>query len=407
MQNSFDKYLQYSATDFALDDDFVNWTLFPNDENDTLWNEYITKVPDQKKNIEAARNIILSFDTSAEKIPDDIKNRVWQSVISKADNGRIVKMKPRRVWMVAASALIILASGILYFYVNKNQSHLDSGNVVKNAVLKNDIAPGGNKAILTLANGSTIVLDSAQNGTLTQQGSAKVVKLDDGKLVYREDENSSAVAIQYNTITTPRGGQYQLILADGSKVWLNAASSIRFPTAFTGKEREVQITGEAYFEVAHNADMPFHVKVNNMDVAVLGTHFNINAYNDEGVMKTTLLEGSVKVSEGNENVLIKPGEQAQIKKSSDKIIVKKDVDMEEVVAWKNGKFIFQDADIRSIMRQLERWYNITTVSYEGNVTNEEFVGVISRDVNVSQILSMLQSTGTVKFEVEGRKIIVK
>lgn len=406
MQNSFDKYLQYSSTDFALDDDFINWVLFPDEGNDAFWNEFIINTPEQKKNIITAKNIILSFDTSVKKIPEDIKSRVWQSVISKTENGRVVRMEPRKLWMVAASILILLVAGLSYFYLSKIQNKEMRSNIAKNTVLKNDIAPGGNKAVLILANGSSIVLDSVQNGTLTQQGSVKVVKLDNGKLIYEKDENTNDVAVQYNTISTPRGGQYQLVLVDGSKVWLNATSSIRFPTSFAGKERDVEITGEAYFEVAHNAEMPFHVKVNGMDVAVLGTHFNINAYDDEEVMKTTLLEGSIKVSQGNKSALIAPGEQAQIAEKTDKIEIKRNVDLDEIVAWKNGKFLFQNADIYSIMRQLERWYNIT-VSYEGNITNEEFVGVISRNVNISQILSMLERTGAVKFEIEGKKIIVQ
>ncbi|MEO6707575.1 MAG: FecR domain-containing protein, partial [Ginsengibacter sp.] len=382
------------------------WVLLPDEKNDASWNEFIINTPEQKKNIDVAKNIILSFDTSAEKLPNDIKNRIWQSVILKAENGRVVRIKSRKLWMVAASVLIVLVAGISFLYINRNENRQIPGNVTKITILKNDIAPGGNKAVLTLSNGSSIVLDNAQNGTLTQQGNAKVVKLDNGKLVYQKDENTNAVAVQYNTITTPRGGQYQLVLSDGSKVWLNASSSIRFPTAFTGRERDVEIIGEVYFEVAHNVEMPFHVKVNGMDVAVLGTHFNINAYDDEDVTKTTLLEGSIKVSKGNKNTLITPGEQAQIADKNDKIEIKKNVDLEEIVAWKNGKFIFQDVDIHSIMRQLERWYNIT-VSYEGNMPNEEFVGVISRDVNISQILNMLERTGTVKFKIEGRKIIVK
>ncbi len=406
MENTFDKYLQYSTTDFALDDNFINWALFPDEGNDAFWNEYIINNPEQKKNIEVAKKIILSFDTSAGKIPDDIKNRIWQSIILKTEPNRVVKMKFPKAWMVAASVLIVLVAGLSYLYISRNENKEIPGNFAKNKIIKNDITPGGNKAVLTLANGSAIVLDSAQNGTLTQQGNVKVIKLDSGKLIYQKDENTNVATVQYNTITTPRGGQYQLVLADGSKVWLNAASSIRFPTTFTGKERDVQITGEAYFEVTHNSEIPFHVKANNMDVAVLGTHFNINAYDDEGVMKTTLLEGSVKVSEGNKSVTIVPGEQALIAHHTDKIDIKTNVDLEEVVAWKNGKFIFQDADIQSIMRQLERWYNIT-VNYQGNIPNEQFVGVIPRNVNISQILNMLEKTGAVKFEIDGRKIIVK
>jgi len=406
MQDSYDKYFHYSATDFAMDDDFINWVLFPDDENDTFWNEFIISNPKQYKNIETAKSIIFSFDNKTEKVPDEIKNRIWDSVISNAGNGRVVSMKSRRIWMVAASLLILVMASISYFYFSKNDNKEMQRIVAKKTNQKNDIPPGGNKAVLTLANGSSIVLDSAQNGTLTQQGNAKVVKLNGGKLIYQKDENTNAVAVQFNTITTPRGGQYQLVLADGSKVWLNAESSITFPTAFTGNERRVEIKGEVYFEVAHIATMPFHVKVNNIDVEVLGTHFNINAYDDDEVMKTTLLEGSVKVSKGNESILIAPGEQAGVSNSSDNIEVKKNVDVEEVVAWKNGKFIFNNADLKTIMRQLQRWYNIDVV-YKSKIPDDEFIGVISRNVNISEILKMLETTGAVQFEIDGRKIIVK
>ncbi|MEO8820118.1 MAG: FecR domain-containing protein [Ginsengibacter sp.] len=405
MQNSFDTYQHYRASDFALDDNFIDWVLFPDDEKDEFWNHFIITMPAQKKNIKTAKSLILSFDNSRQEAPEEIKKKIWQSIISKTENGRIVKMKSRKWWMVAASVLIIIIGALTFSYLNKNENKKNQ-DIAGNSKPKNDIAPGGNKAVLTLANGNTIVLDSAQNGTLSQQGNAKVVKQVNGQLIYQKDENIHSDTVQYNTITTPRGGQYQLVLEDGSKVWLNAASSIRFPTAFTGKERDVQITGEAYFEVVHNAEMPFHVKVNDMEVTVLGTHFNISAYEDEGLIKTTLLEGSVKVSNKDKSVMIVPGEQAQIAENTNQINIKKQVDLEEVVAWKNGKFIFHDADIQAIMRQLERWYNIT-VSYGPNLSNEEFEGVISRNVNLSQILSMLQKTSAVKFEVDGRRIIVK
>lgn len=404
MQNSFDKYIHYSATDFAMDDDFINWVLFPVSENDTFWEEFLKCNPRQNRNIETARNILFSFDNKAEKVPDEIKNRIWQSVISKAENGKVVRIRSRKLWMVAASVLIVLAVGFSYFYLNKNENNKMPGSMAKNTMLKNDIAPGGNKAVLTLANGFTITLDSAQNGILSQQGNSQVIKLNDGKLIYQKDRNTNAVAVQYNTITTPRGGQYQLVLADGSKVWLNAASSIRFPTAFTGKERNVQITGEAYFEVAHNASMPFHVKVNNMDVAVLGTHFNINTYDDGGVMKTTLLEGSVRVSQGIKSVLITPGEQAQIADKEDKIEIKRNVDLEEVVAWKNGKFVFSDANIKTVMDQLARWYNFN-IEFTGEI-KDKFHVEITRNTNVSNVFKILEGTGGVHFKIEENKVLV-
>ncbi|HZW69216.1 MAG TPA: FecR domain-containing protein, partial [Hanamia sp.] len=267
------------------------------------------------------------------------------------------------------------------------------------------LAPGGNKAILTLANGSQIILSNAQNGALAQQGNTKVVKLDDGKLAYRQDEITVAPVIEYNTVSTPRGGQYQLTLSDGSKVWLNAASAITFPTAFAGKERKVEIKGEAYFEVTHDASKPFEVTVNGMQVAVLGTHFNINAYDDEGNTKTTLLEGSVKVSKGNLHRIIVPGEQAVINNLSDIINVNNDANLDAVIAWKNGKFYFDHSNIRTVMNQISRWYNVD-IEYSGNVS-KIFGGTISRNVSASNVFRILEATGGVHFKIEGKKVIVE
>jgi ferric-dicitrate binding protein FerR (iron transport regulator) len=193
------------------------------------------------------------------------------------------------------------------------------------------------------------------------------------------------------------------MLSDGSKVWLNAASSLRFPASFAGKERKVELLGEAYFEVAKNAAMPFKVKVNGMEVEVLGTHFNINSYENESTVRTTLLEGSVKINNNNSSSLLKPGQQAQVNKAGEIKIIN-NVDVEEAIAWKEGKFQFDRADIHDIMRQLARWYDVD-VEYKGSVSSH-FGGTISRDVNLSQVLNMLHLTGEVKFQIEDRKVIV-
>ena len=402
------EYINFNELDFAGDEMFQDFVLRPSEKNKKFWNDFILEHPSKQEAIDKAIRLVQSIQFN-EDLPDEeqVERSLNRSlaIINKEEN-TIHRVIPFKRWMAAASVLIILSAGILYFYFNNSQSHSVTGNMTKNNSQRHDFPPGGNKAVLTLADGSSIILDSAKNGMLTQQGNAKVIKLQNGKVAYEKGESGLVAKVEFNTVTTPRGGQYQLELADGSRVWLNAASSITFPTSFNGNKREVKITGEAYFEVAHNANMPFSVKVNDMEVKVLGTHFNVNAYADETMMKTTLLEGSVKVSKGNESALITPGEQAQIAGKADKIEIKRNVDLEEIVAWKDGKFLFQDADIHGIMRQLERWYNIT-VSYEGNITNEEFVGVISRDVNISQILNMLEKTGAVKFEIVGRKIIVK
>jgi ferric-dicitrate binding protein FerR (iron transport regulator) len=275
--------------------------------------------------------------------------------------------------------------------------------------------------MLTLADGRTITLDDVQNGILTKEGNTAVSKKD-GIVMYHSPAGDAqpAAIISYNTLTTPRGGQYQLVLPDGSKVWLNAASSIKYPTAFTGNERKVEVTGEGYFEVAKNASMPFHVQVNNMDVEVLGTHFNINGYSDEPSIRTTLLEGSVKVRQWSmvngqlktENeALLKPGEQAALAGTHSPLTthhspltIDHSPNTEEVMAWKNGLFQFQDASIESIMRQVARWYDVQ-IEYKGKINNE-FIGKIPRHVPVSSVLNILESTGWVHFTIVGKKIIV-
>ncbi|HEV8084030.1 MAG TPA: FecR domain-containing protein [Chitinophagaceae bacterium] len=303
--------------------------------------------------------------------------------------------------VAAASVILFLAAVSSLFIFQKSNSNLTTATTVKN--VSHDIPPGKTGAVLTLSDGSKIVLDSLQ-GSVGLQGHSQVINRN-GLLSYSVKNNSSEVA--YNTMSTPVGRQYQVILADDTKVWLNAASSITYPTSFPGDDRKVSITGEAYFEVVHDARKPFHVMINDIEVRVLGTHFNINAYENEDATKTTLIEGSVKVTKNNSNILIAPGQQAiAINGNNDLPVKKKEVDLDEVLAWKNSKFIFQDADIKSIMRQLERWYGITA-SYDGNVTNEEFVGVISRNVNISQILAMLEKTGRVGFRIQGKNIIVK
>lgn len=266
---------------------------------------------------------------------------------------------------------------------------------------KDDVNPGENKAVLTLADGSSIILDSNRNGTLATQGNTKILKLN-GMVSYNNLSKKNNTVL-YNTISTPRGGQYQLVLSDGSKVWLNAASSLRFPASFSGKERKVELQGEAYFEVAKNAAMPFKVKTNGMEVEVLGTHFNINSYEDESAIRTTLLEGSIKINKRGSSSLLKPGEQALLNKKGEIKIINH-ADVEEAIAWKEGKFQFDKADIHAVMRQIARWYDVD-VDYQGSVASH-FGGTISRNVNLSQVLNMLHLTGEVKFEIKDRKVVV-
>ncbi len=316
---------------------------------------------------------------------------------SKGKKRRVIHL--RRI-AIAASVigLLLVSAFLLTDKIGKNEI---SRSETDQQRFKNDVLPGSDKATLTLADGSTIVLDEAQNGILAQQGNSKIIKLD-GRLSY-DPTNKNYTEIIYNTIVTPKGGQYQLELPDGSQVWLNATSSIHFPTSFIGTERRIEITGEAYFEIARNPNMPFIVTVNNAEVQVLGTHFNVNAYNDEDNVKTTLLEGSVKfVNDGNINIL-KPGQQAQLTKEGT-IKVVSNVDVDEVVAWKNGMFDFENAGIETVMRQLSRWYDVE-IEYKGK-TDDLFIAEMRRNIKLSDALMALELTGKVKFDIQGKKIIV-
>ena len=314
----------------------------------------------------------------------------------------VIELASKRKWwlrIAAAAAIILFLGAGSYWWVSRSHK---SDLAATSKYLKNDVAPGGNKATLTLANGATIVLDSAHNGTLAQQGNATVVKQNNGQLAYNT-LNEKPTDVLYNTLTTPRGGQYQLVLPDGSKIWLNAASSIRYPTAFTGKERKIEITGEAYFEVAKNAGMPFIVKANDMEVKVLGTHFNVNAYDDEAVIETTLLEGSVSVTKDAAIAILKPGQQSRLTKLGTLDVIN-EADLEEAVAWKNGMFSFKRADIKTVMRQIARWYDVDIV-YEKQVPSVNFGGEMKQDLKLSQVLKGLERIG-VRFRIEGKKLVV-
>jgi transmembrane sensor len=326
-----------------------------------------------------------------------------QSALAKHIQASRRKPVTRRLWFrVAAAALLI---GI--FFIGITLYRVPSPVIYSDATLaaQQAIPPGHDGATLTLADGSQVVLDSLGSGLLTTQNGTKVV-LNNGQLIYQAD-NANPTAVVYNTISTARGRQFKLTLPDGSQVWLNAASSLRYPTAFTGNERNVEITGEAYFEVAKNEQMPFKVKANGrMEVQVLGTHFNANAYEDEEAIRTTLLEGSVRVAAAEQSVILKPGQQASISNKSNESsqILVQTVDIEAVVAWKNGVFNFQDATLERVMRQLARWYDIEIV-YEKGIPNIMFEGEINRQNALADVLHSLEGLG-VHFKLEGRSLTV-
>jgi transmembrane sensor len=339
------------------------------------------------------------------QMTDQVAASLLQNILQK-DKSIVLSIKNKKIvfasWMSVAAASILFLAGIAYWIPDKNDD--TRAKVVTIAEKHSPILPGGNRAMLTTSDGSTIILDSMQNGTLIQKGATKISK-QGGLLIYNVSASADrGVAVIYNTLSTPRGGQYQVVLSDGSKVWLNAASSLHFPTAFTGSQRVVELTGEAYFEVAKNKEKPFQVRVGNMQVNVLGTHFNINAYSDESSIKTSLLEGSVKITKGNTSGILKPGEQGVLNNKEDKVAIT-NADMNEVMAWKNGLFRFEGADITTIMREIGRWYDVEII-YAGKVPMRRFEGKISRNAQLSEVLRILELSD-VKFTVEGKKIIVQ
>lgn len=328
-----------------------------------------------------------------EKFIEELKGKMNSS--SKTEKTAVIKLFNWKKIAVAAS--ILIAVGIGTFVVFQKG---DEAPVVVVSKQVNDKAPGKTGAILTLADGSKIVLDSLGNGLVANQNNTTVSKKN-GALVYKSGNNSELV---YNTMTTPRARQYNLELSDGTKVWLNASSSLTFPTSFASNERKVILTGEAYFEVAKDKKRPFRVSVNEMQVNVLGTHFNINAYDDEATINTTLLEGSVLLSEKSQKVLLKPGQQAQ-KQKKGTIVVNNKVNIDKVMGWKNGVFYFENADLQTVLREISRWYDVDVV-FEKGIPVRTFEGEIQRNLKLSQVLKILEKN-KVHFKIDGNVLRVQ
>jgi transmembrane sensor len=327
-----------------------------------------------------------------------MEDRLLQKIDDRTAPVRSIPRFSKYIRRLAVAAIFIGISFATYFLI-KNQKTTQPA--IAAVPMKTDVGPGGNKAVLTLSNGTLIILDSARNGVLAKQGNVNVTKTDSGKLAYNMS-SEKPVETGSNTLTTPRGGQYQLVLPDGTKVWLNAASSITYPTAFVGKERTVEVTGEAYFEVVHNAKQPFVVEAGDTRIEDIGTAFNVNAYPDEKVQKTTLLEGSVKVIAIKQSFVLKPGEQARV---GDSWMGKTDnVNLTEVMAWRNGKIYLTDISLIEIMRNISRWYDVD-INYTGNVPDKTFSGIIERNVPLSVVLGALKAFG-VETELKDKTVIV-
>lgn len=338
---------------------------------------------------------------AADSLTAEERNRILNAIMQQQTTP-VISMQPRKarrfIWWSAAAVLVLLVTTVS-LWQHRQPERGAAGTIVAK---HQDVPPGASKAVLTLADGTQITLDTAANGKLAQQGGAVISQTGNGQLIYSSTGSQQQSAALYNTLATPRGGQYQLVLPDGSRVWLNAASSIRYPAVFAGKERKVEITGEAYFEVEKNPAMPFIVQANNMEVRVLGTHFNINAYSDEATTRTTLLQGSVAVKKEAATAQLYPGQQASIS-ATQTVFQIKTVDTDAAVAWKNGYFSFKDAGLQEIMRQASKWYDVEVV-FEGKVPEVQFSGEIGRGLTLNQFLSILEQT-RIPYKITDKKLI--
>ena len=377
-----------------------SWLLNP--ENDSLITDWMKLIWNSEHTSDEK---YISLETDVNRIRSIIKERISLDSLNENKDAKqsiVIPFYKKRIWVyaVAASLFIAILSSAYFFVVNRSSNTNLAKSEKKASLNKNDVAPPkNNNAVLTLANGQKILLDTSNSGVLAKEGNVNVVKNKAGEIIYKGATN----IVSYNTLTLPKGSRpIHLYLADGSLVWLNATSSITFPTAFIGSERKVSITGEAYFEVAHNAAMPFYVTHDDMTVKVLGTHFNVNTYIEDGNIKVTLLEGIVNVSKGKNTARLKPGEQANIVDGS--IGINNSIDIEEVMAWKNGQFYFNGTDLKTIMNQIENYYDVQ-VEFKDDV-NYEFYAKMDRNINLSEFLQKLELTNLVHFKIEGSKITV-
>ncbi|QKJ29371.1 DUF4974 domain-containing protein [Mucilaginibacter mali] len=379
---------------------FLNY-CFGRDDNDVrYWNKWLAEHPEDAVQVEDLKRTVIMM---AKASRNALRDKHFEELQQKMAGAPVIQLKRKRAFwqpaLAAAAVLLIVSVAALIYYPGIEP-------VQKNPIAqKIDVKPGGNKAILILGNGKKITLTDSLNGQIAVQSKIKITKTAQGQIVY---ELPAGVATndpvpEYNTIEAPTGGQWEVVLPDRSRVWLNARSSLTYPTFFAGNERRVQLKGEAYFEITHNAQIPFRVASGSQVVEVLGTHFNIMAYDDEQLMRTTLLEGSVKISDHGQSRIIVPGEQARVSDAG--IKVTNEVDLEDVISWKNGYFKFNES-LESIMRKVARWYNVEII-YASNIDpSMRFGGKISRYKNLSSALKIMELTGNIHFKVEGRRVTV-
>ncbi|SHE88107.1 FecR family protein [Pedobacter caeni] len=379
---------------------YINGTASPQ-EREQLLDWYRSQQPEQ-----------VEWPAATETEETETYNRMLSGIDQQIDQqiDRTYKAPvPQTKWyyMAAAAAVFLVGSLAVYFYNDQ-----PAAAPMPALSFKNEVKPGGNKAILTLADGSEVVLDGATKESFAHQQEVNIARVGEGQLSFDRQSDTqipASTAVKYNVISTPKGGQYRVVLPDGTKVWLNAVSSIRFPSYFSAGERKVEISGEVYFEVTKNKTMPFRVISGDQALEVLGTKFNVNAYANEGQISTTLAEGSVRLKRSSSaaSSILKPGEQSQLKTGKSKLAPKiVTADLEEVLAWKNETFIFNDTPITEVMQQIERWYDVELV-YSGHKPDLLFTGIIPRNSNLSTFLKVLEGTGGLKFGIDHQKVIIQ
>ncbi|MFP3596926.1 FecR family protein [Chryseobacterium sp. SIMBA_029] len=389
------------------------YSKYLNDTIDNQEKEFLYNFFDQASDEDLNKIITTSFESDYQ-IPSNLEylekdvQRIFQKIKMRTENVQPILALKNNLWvrygLIAVAALLLLGLSFgLYLYISKSENHTPA--LLSDKQIK--VNPGTDKATLTLDDGRTILLDTVSSGYLPTQAGVDVAKVGKGQLAYNATSNPSSQLV-YNTIKIPRGGQFQVILPDNTHVWLNAASSIKFPIAFLGNSREVTITGEAYFEVSKNKNKPFRVKTADQTVEVLGTHFNVNSYSDEPATVTTLAEGSVRVNLGSSSndyshaMTIVPGQQTSTTKDN---ITVGTADLDAALAWKNNQIYFKQASIQTIMRQVSRWYNIE-VEYKGKIPNRKFTGGIYRTDNLNDLLKILM-LNDLHFELINNTLIVK
>ncbi|WP_113638077.1 FecR family protein [Nubsella zeaxanthinifaciens] len=392
-----------------MDNQEHQMTLGTNDRLAELFQKYVDKSITEEeyaelfvyiRNPETKDEVLAFLDEHNKKVQSDalVHEIDWDGMYANITNPKKLAGRERKpLWKYVAAAVVLVVASVTIYYT-ANHSYQKSSPLAYH----NDVLPGSEKAVLTLSDGSEIVLDHTAAGKLATQGDILIEKDANGQIVYVAKNQSDEATPKINTLSTPAGGKFSLVLSDGSKVWLNASSSIKFPAAFTGDARRVEIKGEAYFEIAKDKRKPFYVRNGSSEIKVLGTHFNVMAYPDEYRSALTLLEGSVQFTKNGQSQLLKPGKQI-IYTESENETKQQEANIEEVMAWKNDLFVFNNTSIDEIMKELTRWYDVK-IKYEGEKPDISFTGVIPRNTNVSKVLKTLELTGDVVFGIENNVI---